>query len=70
MVRASRSRIPSRPAASVPAATRYGFESPDGARCSTCRDCELPPLMRMSADRSSKPQEMLEGENVCGRRRL
>ena len=62
--------MPSRPAASTPAVTMYGFDMPDAARCSTWRDDSVTPLMRISADRSSWPHEMLDGANVCGRRRF
>ena len=48
----------------------YGFDMPDGARCSTWRDASVPPLMRISAERSSWPHEMFDGAKVCGRRRL
>src|SRR5918999_3439604 len=63
------SSIPLRPAASMAAPTRYGFDIAVGARFSTCLLSELPPLIRSRAVRSSNPQEMLVGLKVCFRRR-
>ena len=62
--------MPFRPAASIAAPTRYGLQSPVGARFSMCRDADEPLLMRRSAVLSSGPHEMFVGLNVCVRRRF
>src|SRR5207249_3706152 len=61
--------IPARPAESSAAPTRYGFDRAVGPRFSVCVDSGAPPFTRKSAERSSKPHEMLVGLNVCLRRR-
>ena len=55
--------MPSRPAATVLASTRYGLEPPPGRRFSMWAEALPGPLMRKPTVRFSMPQVALVGAN-------